>query len=235
MPVLSLVPLPPVEELHVTGRDLAWQRLHHAEANEHRERQKLAALGDPPVRPMVPVATPIVAACGLSLTFAVTLHDLVFAQLLESSAAALYAAWTSGLVIAGTMVLAPLGTARHATRTSSETGAPFLVSSTVIAAALLLLRISTAHDHAGLLLALAWSLMELGLAVGFSATARRYRHAWRQHVLDAETWSAQARAVEVAGWWSARCQARVVEVEAQSNLTSASRAGVVPLSALQPR
>lgn len=60
-----------------------------------------------------------------------------------------------------------------------------------------------------------WTALALGLSLYVESLASRFSLARRQHVLDADGWSAQAQAAEVARRWSTRCEARFAQFEAE--------------------
>jgi hypothetical protein len=161
----------------------------------------LASLGERPKAPTTPWFLVSLASGAIALTFTLTLHDLVFAQLLPSTPVALFAGFASAMLISGTLVASLIGSARLETRVSASAGRGWLVVMLGIAAALLAMRWSMAHTVGAKGLAIGMSLLEAFLAISVERVADRLRHAWRQHVLDDEAWQAAARQEKVAALW----------------------------------
>lgn len=199
------------------------QQLHHAEANLNRARQVLASLGERPKAPTTPWLLVSLAAGAIALTFTLTLHDLVFAQLLPSTPVALFAGFVSAMLISGTLVASLIGSARLETRVSVSTGRGWLIVMLGIAAALFAMRWSMAHTVGAKGLAIGMSLLEAFLAISVERVADRLRHAWRQHVLDDEAWQAAARQEKVATLW--REERRDEHLQAVTTLQGLAKRG----------
>jgi len=177
------------------------QQVHHAEANLNRTRQLVAALGERPKVPTTPWFLVALSAGAIALTFTLSIHDLIFADLLSSPPVALFASFVSALLISGTLVTALVQSAHLETRLSRLAGVGWVLVMLGVAAGLLVMRWSGASGPAAHGLAVGMSMLEAFLALSTERVAARLRHAWRQHRIDIEAWDSAARQVQVATIW----------------------------------
>ena len=178
------------------------QQVEHARADLRERRAELAALAPEPEPPRLNWLFPVLAAAAISVTLALTLHDLVFARMFSASGGSSKALVFS-LLCGALLGAIPAGHAFYSAsypdskRWLAEAVGRILVV-TLFATSLLVLRLGVAESEAGKMLAWGFAILEFSLGGFLELFALGLRRRWQQFRADNTDWCAADQAVAMA-------------------------------------